>query len=195
VQGSLGAIQNALLKLNEDTDQGVQLSIQLSSTGAISESDVNLANVTNGIVIGFNVRPDAAAKRAADKAGIDIRFYTIIYDLLDEVKAAMTGLLAPVFEDVTDGFAEVRQTFKLPSNDVVAGLMVIDGKVNRNSRARVLRSGTMVFEGGIKSLKRMKDDVREVAAGYECGLSLEGFNDIQIGDQMEFLHREEVARS
>jgi translation initiation factor IF-2 len=195
VQGSLGAIQNALLKLNEDTDQGVQLSIQLSSTGAISESDVNLANVTNGIVIGFNVRPDAAAKRAADKAGIDIRFYTIIYDLLDEVKAAMTGLLAPVFEDVTDGFAEVRQTFKLPNNDVVAGLMVIDGKVTRNSRARVLRSGTMVFEGGIKSLKRMKDDAREVAAGYECGLSLDGFNDIQIGDQMEFLHREEVARS
>ena len=195
VQGSLGAISNALMKLNENTDQGVQLSIQLASTGAISESDVNLANVTRSIVIGFNVRPDVAAKRAADKAGIDIRFYTIIYDLLDEVKAAMTGLLAPIFQDVTDGYAEVRQTFKLPSNDVVAGLMVLDGKITRNSRARVLRSGTVVSEGTIKSLKRMKDDVREVAAGYECGLGLDGFNDIQIGDQIEFLHREEVARS
>jgi translation initiation factor IF-2 len=195
VQGSLGAIQAALMKMNEDTDQGVQLSIQLASTGAISESDINLANVTRSIVIGFNVRPDAAAKRAADKAGIDVRFYTIIYELLDEVKLAMTGLLAPVFQDVTDGYAEVRQTFKLPSNDVIAGLMVIDGKVTRNSRARLLRSGTMVFEGGIKSLRRMKDDVREVAAGYECGLGLDGFNDIQIGDQFEFLHREEVART
>ncbi len=139
--------------------------------------------------------PDAAAKRAADSAGIDVRFYTIIYDLLDEVKAAMTGLLAPIFEDVTDGYAEVRDTFKLPNNDVVAGLYVLDGKVPRNSRARVLRSGTVVFEGGIKSLKRFKDDVREVAAGYECGMGLDGFNDIQVGDQIEFLHREEVART
>lgn len=195
VQGSLGAISNALMKLNENTDQGVQLSIQLASTGAISESDINLANVTRSIVIGFNVRPDVAAKRAADKAGIDVRFYTIIYDLLDEMKAAMTGLLAPIFQDVTDGYAEVRQTFKLPSNDVIAGLMVLDGKITRNSRARVLRSGTVVSEGTIKSLRRVKDDVREVAAGYECGLGLDGFNDIQVGDQIEFLHREEVART
>ncbi|MGN6032220.1 MAG: EF-Tu/IF-2/RF-3 family GTPase, partial [Thermomicrobiales bacterium] len=111
------------------------------------------------------------------------------------IKKAMTGLLAPVFEDVTDGYAEVRDTFKLPSNDVVAGLYVLDGKVTRNSRARVLRSGTVVFEGGIKSLKRFKEDAREVAAGYECGLGLDGFNDIQVGDQIEFLHRQEVARS
>ncbi|MGN6030855.1 MAG: translation initiation factor IF-2, partial [Thermomicrobiales bacterium] len=125
VQGSLGAIQNALLKLNEDTDQGVQLSIQLAATGAISESDINLAVTTGSIVVGFNVRPDAAGKRAADNAGVDVRFYTIIYELLDEIKKAMTGLLAPVFEDVTDGYAEVRDTFKLPSNDVVAGLYVL----------------------------------------------------------------------
>jgi translation initiation factor IF-2 len=195
VQGSLGAIQNALLKLNETMDEGVTLSVQLAATGMITESDINLASTTRSIVIGFNVRPDVAAKRAADTAGIDIRFYTIIYDLLDEVKAAMTGLLAPIFEDITDGYAEVRDTFKLPSNDVVAGLYVLDGKVPRNSRARVLRSGTVVFEGGIKSLKRFKDDVREVAAGYECGMGLDGFNDIQIGDQIEFLHREEVART
>nr|MBA2247243.1 translation initiation factor IF-2 [Chloroflexia bacterium] len=195
VQGSLGAIQNALLKLNDTTDEGVQLSIQLASTGAISESDINLAATTRSIVIGFNVRPDVAAKRAADSAGIDVRFYTIIYNLLDEVKAAMTGLLAPIFEDVTDGYAEVRNSFKLPNNDVVAGLYVLDGKVVRNSRARVLRSGVVVFEGGIKSLKRFKDDAREVAAGYECGLGLDGFNDIQVGDQIEILHRQEVART
>lgn len=195
VQGSLGAIQNALLKLNETMEEGVTLSIQLAATGAISESDINLAQTTGCIVIGFNVRPDVAAKRAADSAGIDIRFYTIIYELLDEVKKAMTGLLAPIYEDVTDGYAEVRDTFKLPSNDVVAGLYVLDGKVPRNSRARVLRSGTVMFEGGIKSLKRFKDDVREVAAGYECGIGLDGFNDLKVGDQIEFLHREEVARS
>ncbi len=195
VQGSLGAIQNALLKLNETIEDGVTLSVQMAATGMITESDINLAATTHSIVIGFNVRPDVAAKRAADVAGIDIRFYTIIYDLLDEVKAAMTGLLAPIFEDVTDGYAEVRDTFKLPSNDVVAGMYVLDGKIVRNSRARVLRSGTVVFEGGIKSLKRFKDDVREVAAGYECGLGLDGFNDLTVGDQIEFLHREEVART
>lgn len=195
VQGSLGAIQGSLLKLNEETDEGVTLSIQFAGTGAISESDINLASTTNSIVIGFNVRPDAAAKRSADVAGVDVRYYTIIYQLLDEVKQAMTGLLAPVYEDVTDGYAEVRETFKLPNNDVVAGLYVLDGKIFRNSRARVLRSGTVVFEGGITSLKRFKDDVREVAAGYECGLGLDGFNDIQVGDQIEFLHRQEVARS
>ena len=195
VQGSLGAIQNALLKLNETTDEDVTLSVQLAATGMISESDINLATTTHSIVIGFNVRPDAAAKRAADTAGIDVRFYTIIYDLLDEVKAAMTGMLAPIFQDVTDGYAEVRDSFKLPSNDVVAGLYVLDGKAVRNSRARVLRSGTVVFEGAIKSLKRFKDDVREVAAGYECGMGLDGFNDVQVGDQIEFLHREEVART
>jgi translation initiation factor IF-2 len=195
VQGSLGAIQNALLKLNEDTDEGVTLSIQLSATGQINESDINLASTTQAVVIGFNVRPDVAAKRAADIAGVDVRFYTIIYELLDDVRKAMTGLLAPIFQDVTDGYAEVRETFKLPNNDVVAGLYVLDGKVPRNSKARVLRSGTMTFEGGIKSLKRFKDDVREVAAGYECGIGLDGFNDLQVGDQIEFLHREEVARS
>ncbi|MGI9254151.1 MAG: translation initiation factor IF-2, partial [Thermomicrobiales bacterium] len=157
--------------------------------------DVSLASVTRSIIIGFNVRPDVAAKRAAEKAGIDIRFYNIIYNLIYDVKAAMTGLLAPIFQDVTDGYAEVRETFKLPNGDVVAGLYVLDGKVIRNSKARALRSGTVMFEGGIKSLKRFKDDVREVASGYECGLGLDGFNDLQVGDQLEFFHREEVART
>ena len=195
VQGSLGAIQSSLQKLNEDTNQGVTLSIPYSGTGAISESDVSLASATRSIIVGFNVRPDVAAKRASDTTGVDIRFYNIIYNLLDEIKLAMTGLLAPVFQDVTDGYAEVRDTFKLPSGDVVAGMYVLDGKITRNSRARVLRSGTVISEGAIRSLKRFKDDVREVAAGYECGLGLDGFNDLRNSDQIEFFHREEVARS
>ena len=141
------------------------------------------------------MRPDVAAKRAADASGVDIRFYNIIYNLLDEVKAAMTGLLAPVFQDQTDGYAEVRETFKLPGGDAVAGLYVLDGRITRNSRVRVLRSGTVMHEGTVKSLKRFKDDVREVAAGYECGLGLDGYNDLQLGDQLEFFHREEVARA
>ncbi len=194
VQGSLGAIQNALLKLNEDSQQGVTLSITFAGTGAISESDVSLASVTRSIIIGFNVRPDVAAKRAADTANIDIRFYNIIYNLIDEVKAAMNGLLAPVFQDMTDGYAEVRETFKLPGGDAVAGMYVLDGRITRNSKARVLRDGTVLTEVAIKSLRRFKDDVREVAAGYECGLGLEGFNDLKTGDQVEFYHREEVAR-
>ncbi len=195
VQGSLGAIQQALLKLNESVEQGVHLSIQFAGTGAISESDVSLAAVTRSIIIGFNVRPDVAAKRAADSSGVDIRFYTIIYNLIDEVKAAMTGLLAPVFQDVTDGYAEVRNTFRIPGGDVVVGLYVLDGKITRNSKARVLRDGTVIHEGGIRSLKRFKDDVREVAAGYECGLGLDNYNDLQGSDQIEFYHREEVART
>jgi translation initiation factor IF-2 len=194
VQGSLGAIQAALLKLNEETDAGVRLSITYAGTGAISESDVSLSVATKSIIIGFNVRPDVAAKRAGDASGVDIRFYNIIYNLIDEVKLAMTGLLAPIFHDVTDGYAEVRETFKLPSGDVVAGCYVLDGKLVRNSRVRVLRSGTVMFEGGIKSLRRFKDDVREVASGYECGLGLDGFNDLQVKDQLECFHREEVAR-
>ncbi|HEY8448249.1 MAG TPA: translation initiation factor IF-2 [Thermomicrobiales bacterium] len=193
VQGSLEAIQAALLKLNED-DAPVNVSIVYGGTGAITESDVSLAVATRAIIIGFNVRPDVAAKRAADASGVDIRYYNIIYTLIDEVKAAMRGLLAPEFRDVTDGYAEVRETFRLPSGDVVAGLYVLDGKVTRNSTARVLRGGTVVYEGPIRSLKRFKEDVREVAAGYECGLGLDGFNDLQIGDQMEFYHREEIAR-
>jgi translation initiation factor IF-2 len=194
VQGSLEAIQAALLKLNE-TSKEVQLSIPYAGTGAITESDVSLAYTTKSIIIGFNVRPDVAAKRATDATGVEIRYYTVIYNLIDEVKAAMQGMLAPIFEDVTDGYAEVRETFRLPSGDVVAGLYVLEGKISRNSRARVLRDGAVVHEGSIKSLKRFKDDVREVATGYECGLGLDSYNDLQVGDQLEFFHREEIARS
>jgi translation initiation factor IF-2 len=194
VMGSLQAIQASLLKLNDETDGKVMLSIPLAGTGAISESDVALAVATESIIVGFNIRPDVAGKRASDKEGVDIRFYNIIYKLIEDMQAAMKGLLAPEFQDVTDGYAEVRETFKLPSNDVVAGMYVLDGKIVRSSKARVLRSGVVMFEGGIKSLRRFKDDVREVQAGYECGLGLEGFNDLQLKDQIEFFHREEIAR-
>ncbi len=193
VQGSLGALQNALSRMAEE--QTVQLRIIAQNTGAISESDVSLASASNAIVIGFNVRPDAAALRAANAAGIDIRFYDVIYNLVDDIQAAMKGLLEPETREVTDGYAEVRQVFRLPNRVQAAGLYVLDGRVLRNDRVRVLRSGTVLHDGTVGSLRRFKDDVREVAAGYECGVGLDGFNDFQEGDQLEFYHVERVAAS
>jgi translation initiation factor IF-2 len=194
VQGSLGALQNALSRMAEE-QQTVQLRIIAQNTGAISESDVSLASASNAIVIGFNVRPDAAALRAANGAGVDIRFYDIIYNLVDDIQAAMKGLLEPETREVTDGYAEVRQVFRLPNRVQAAGLYVLDGRVLRNDRVRVLRSGTVLHDGTVGSLRRFKDDVREVAAGYECGVGLDGFNDFQEGDQLEFYHVERVAAS
>lgn len=194
VQGSLEAIQNALSKVNDES-QSVGINVVHTGTGAISGSDVMLAVASGAIIIGFNVRPDAAAKRAADAEGVDIRFYNIIYHLLDDIKAAMVGLLAPETRQITDGYAEVRETFRLPSHDMIAGLYVLDGKAARNSRVRVLRNGTVTFDGVVGSLKRFKDDVRDVQAGYECGLGIDGFNDVQVGDQIEFYHTEQVART
>jgi len=194
VQGSLAALQNAIAKAIEDQQQ-VQLKTLQATTGAITESDVTFAAVSNAIVIGFNVRPDAAALRAANAAGVDIRFYDVIYHLADDIQAAMKGLLDPETREVTDGYAEVRQIFKLPNRIQAAGLYVLDGRAVRNDRVRVLRSGAVVHDGTVALLKRFKDDVREVAAGYECGLSLDGFNDYQEGDQLEFYHSEKVAAS
>ncbi len=194
VQGSLEAIQGTLMKLNEESST-VGVKVVHTGTGAISESDVMLAVASGAIIIGFNVRPDAAARRAADSAGIDIRFYNIIYNLVDEMRAAMTGLLRPEQKEVTDGYAEVRDTFRLPTRDVVAGLYVLDGKASRNSRVRILRNGTVLHDGSVASLKRFKDDAREVQAGYECGIIIDGFHDIEVSDQIEFYHTEEVART
>jgi len=194
VQGSLGALQNALAKVAEEQPH-VQLKTLLASTGAITESDVTFAATSDAIVIGFNVRPDAAALRAANAAGVDIRFYDVIYALIDDIEAAMKGLLEPENREVTDGYAEVRQIFRLPNRVQAAGLYVLDGKVLRNDRVRVLRSGTVVHDGTVATLKRFKDDVREVASGFECGVSLDNFNDYQEGDQLEFYHTEKVAAS
>jgi len=179
VQGSLGAIQNALGRVAEE-QQTIQLRILQALTGAVTESDVTFAAASGAIVIGFNVRPDAAAQRAAAASNVDVRFYNVIYGLIDDIEAAMKGLLEPESREVTDGYAEVRQIFRLP---------------NRIDRVRVLRSGTVVHDGTVSALKRFKDDAREVASGYECGLSLDTFNDFQEGDQLEFYHVEKVAAS
>ena len=194
VQGSLGAIQNALGRVAEE-QQTIQLRILQALTGAITESDVTFAAASGAIVIGFNVRPDAAAQRAAAAANVDVRFYNVIYALIDDIEAAMKGLLEPESREITDGYAEVRQIFRLPNRIQAAGLYVIDGRALRNDRVRVLRSGTVVHDGTVSALKRFKDDAREVAAGYECGLSLDTFNDFQEGDQLEFYHVEKVAAS
>jgi translation initiation factor IF-2 len=193
-QGSLGAVQGSLAKLSEQTDLA-KITIVHTGTGAINESDVHLAVASRGIIIGFNVRPDPAAKRAADADNVDIRFYDVIYHLTEEVERAMKGLLDPVKREVTDGYAEVREIFRLPNRVVVAGLYVLDGKITRNSRARVLRNGAVVTDTTVSSLKRFKDDAREVAAGYECGASFDGFNELEEGDQIEFYRIEETAHT
>jgi translation initiation factor IF-2 len=192
VQGSIGAIEHALGQLNSSE---VQLKIIHKGTGTITESDVNLAIASRAIIIGFNARPDPSARRAAEQHGIDIRFYNIIYQLTDDIKKAMIGMLDPEWREVHEGDATVLRTFNLPSREVVAGLQVTDGKITRNSSVRVLRSGVVIHEGRIGSLKREKDDVREVATGYQCGLVVEGFRDVQVDDTMEFYHKEKVERT
>ena len=191
VQGSLGAIQGAIEKLNSEEERA-SVKVVHSGVGAIGESDVNLAVASGAIIVGFNVRPDAAGRRAADTNGVDVRYYHIIYTLTDEIKAAMTGMLEPEYRDVTSGYAEVRQVFRLPNKEVAAGVRVTDGRILRTDQARVLRNGAVVHDGKLGSLKRFKDDVREVAAGYECGLTIENFSDVQEGDQIEFYHKEVI---
>jgi translation initiation factor IF-2 len=191
VQGSLGAIEHQFSQLNSNQSE-VQIKVIHRGTGAITESDVNLAVASRAIIIGFNARPDPAARRAAEQQGIDIRFYNIIYQLTDDIKKAMVGMLDPEYRQIVEGFAEVRETFRLPSREIVAGLYISDGKVTRNFSVRVLRNGAVIHDGRIGSLKRFKDDVREVIAGYECGLVVEGFTDVQTGDSMEFYRTERV---
>ena len=193
VQGSLEAIQNALAKLNDELE-GVGITVVHAATGAISESDVMLAATTGAVVLGFNVRPDVAARRAAEATGVDIRYYNVIYHLLEEVRAGVTGLLAPETREVIDGVAEIREIFRLPNRAVAAGLYVLNGKALRNARVRVIRDGKVIHDGTVASLRRFKEDVREVAAGYECGLTIENFNDLRVGDQIEFYHIELVPR-
>ncbi|HSH77459.1 MAG TPA: translation initiation factor IF-2 [Herpetosiphonaceae bacterium] len=194
VQGSIGAIEHGLAQVNTRQTE-VQIKVIHTGTGAISESDVNLATASNAIIIGFNARPDPAARRLADQNGVEIRFYPIIYQLLEDLEKAMVGMLSPVEREVVDGFAEVRNTFRLPTRESVAGLYVTEGKVTRNNLVRVLRSGVVVHDGRIASLKRFKDDVREVLTGYECGLVVDGFGDVQANDTMEFYHKEQVVRT
>ncbi|MDL2290513.1 translation initiation factor IF-2 [Desulfovibrio sp. OttesenSCG-928-F20] len=182
VQGSLEAITDAVRKLSTEK---VRINVIHGGTGAISESDVLLATASNAIIIGFNVRPAAKAKELAEQEKVDIRFYDIIYKLVDEIKNAMEGMLAPVEREAFLGTAEVRETFSVPKVGLIAGCHVSDGKITRNARVRLLRDGVVVHTGKISSLRRFKDDVREVAKGYECGIGLENYNDVKVDDVVE----------
>jgi len=190
VQGSVEALQNALERLSTNE---VKLQVIHSSAGAISETDVTLASASKGLIIGFNIRPEAKAAQLAEKEGVEIRLYTVIYEAIDDVREAMEGLLAPTFREKALGRAEVRKTFNVPGG-TIAGSMVVDGKVTRAGRARLVRDGRVVWEGKIGSLKRFKDDAREVASGYECGIGLENYNDVKPGDVVEAFEMETVLR-
>lgn len=192
VQGSQEALVQSLLKLSTDE---VRVQIVHGAVGGISESDVNLATASKAVIIGFNTRADAQARKLAEANGVDIRYYNIIYDAVDEVKAAMSGMLAPEKREVVTGTVEVRQVFKVPKIGAVAGCMVTDGYVKRSSSVRVLRNNVVIFTGELDSLKRFKDDVKEVRQGFECGMSIKNFNDIVEGDQFEVFEVTEVART
>ncbi len=182
VQGSVEAVRQSLEKLSNEE---VRVKVIHGGVGAINESDVMLANASNALIVGFNVRPDSVAEQNAERDSVEMRMYRVIYDCIEEVEAAIKGMLAPKFRDVEMGKAEVRNVFKLSSAGTIAGSYVIEGKITRNSKIRVVRDGIVVFEDEIASLKRFKDDQREVATGYECGIGLEKFNDIKEGDILE----------
>ena len=190
VQGSQEALVHALTRLSTEE---VKVNVVHAAVGAITESDVNLALASKAVIIGFNTRADAAARKAAEASGVDVRYYNIIYDAVDEVKAALSGMLAPERKENVLGLVDVRQVFKISKVGAVAGCMVLEGLVRRNALVRVLRDHVVVYSGEIDSLKRFKDDVREVKAGFECGMSVKGYNDLQVGDQFEIYEVQEVA--
>ena len=192
VQGSQEALAQSLLKLSTDE---VKVQIVHAAVGGISESDINLAIASKAVIIGFNVRADAGSRKLAENNGVDIRYYNIIYDAVDEIKAAMTGMLAPEQREETIGTAEIRTVFVATKIGTVAGSMVTAGAVRRGARFRLLRENTVIYTGEIESVRRMKDDVREVATGFECGIKLKNYNDIKEGDQLEFFEVKEVART
>ena len=191
VQGSVEAVKQSLVKLSNEE---VAVRVIHGGVGAINESDVSLASASNAIIIGFNIRLDNAAKETADRENVDVRLYRVIYDAIEDVEAAMKGMLEPIYEEKVIAHAEVRQTFKASGVGTIAGSYVLDGKIERGCRARITREGEQIFEGDLSSLKRFKDDVKEVAAGYECGLVFDGFNDLQEEDQIECYKMVEVPR-
>jgi translation initiation factor IF-2 len=192
VQGSQEALAHALSRLSHEE---VKVNVVHSGVGAITESDVNLALASKAVIIGFNTRADAAARKLAENSGIDIRYYNIIYDAVDEVKAALGGMLAPEKKESVLGLVEVRQVFRISKVGTVAGCYVTEGLIRRAAKVRVLRDNVVIHDGELDSLKRFKDDVREVKAGFECGLSVRSFNDINVGDQLEVYEVQEVART
>ena len=192
VQGSQEALAQSLQKLSTDE---VRVRVIHAAVGAITESDVNLAQASEAVVIGFNTRADAGARKLAESFGVDIRYYDIIYDAVDEIKAALSGMLSPEKREEIIGMVEIRQVFTISRVGSVAGCYVLEGTVRRGSSIRLLRNHTVLWTGELESLKRFKDDAKEVKAGYECGLQLRGHNDIQPGDQLEVFEIREVART
>jgi translation initiation factor IF-2 len=192
VQGSQEALGQSLIKLSTEE---VKVQLVYSGVGAISESDVNLAIASKAVIIGFNVRADAGARKLAESNGVDIRYYGIIYDAVDELKVAMSGMLAPEQKEEVIGTAEVRTVFVASKIGTIAGSYITSGQVTRNCKFRLLRDNVVVYTGEIESVKRLKDDVREVKEGFECGIKLRNYNDVKEGDQLEFFEVKEIART
>ena len=191
VDGSVEALSDSLIRLSTEE---IQVNVIHKAVGQISESDVTLAAASDAIIIGFQVRPSLAARKEAEKEGVDIRLYSIIYDAIEEVKAAMEGMLSPEIKEEVTSNIEIREVFKITKVGTVAGCMVKDGKVKRSNKIRLVRDGIVIYTGELDSLKRFKDDVKEVKAGYECGIVLEKFNDIKEGDMMEVYTMVEIPR-
>jgi translation initiation factor IF-2 len=189
VDGSVEALSDSLLQLS--TKQ-IQVNVIHKGVGQITETDVMLASASDAIIVGFQVRPLASVRRLAEQEEIDIRTYSIIYDAINEIKSAMEGMLAPTVEEKVVANVEIREVFKITKVGTVAGCMVLDGKINRNTKVRVLRDGVVIYTGELASLKRFKEDVKEVSTGYECGLNIQNFNDIKVGDLIEGYDRVEV---
>jgi len=191
VQGSVEALRESLLKLSNDE---VRVAIVASGVGGITESDANLAVTSNAIILGFNVRGDAAARRVVEEKGLDLRYYSIIYELIDDVKKAISGLLSPIITEKIVGLAEVRDVFRSSKFGAVAGCMVLEGVIKRNNPIRVLRDNVVIYEGSLESLRRFKEDAAEVKAGMECGIGVKNYNDVKAGDNIEVFERIETAR-
>ncbi|MCL2589169.1 MAG: translation initiation factor IF-2, partial [Oscillospiraceae bacterium] len=189
VQGSAEAIKTSLEKI---ANEEVRVRVIHSGVGAINESDVMLADTSGAIIVGFNVRPDAAARDSAIRSSVDMRMYRVIYDAINEIEAAMKGMLAPKFKEVVLGHAEVRETYKVSHIGTVCGCYVQDGKILRGCQVRLVRDGIVIFEGKLASLRRFKDDVKEVATNYECGMAIEGYDDVKIGDIIEAFQMEQI---
>ncbi len=192
VDGSIEALSDSLIKLSTPE---VQVNVIHKAVGAISESDVTLAAASDAVIIGFQVRPSVAARRLAENEGVDIRLYSIIYDAIEEVKDAMAGMLSPELKEEVTGTAEVLQTYKISKVGTIAGCMVREGKVKRTCKVRLIRDGIVIYTGELGSLKRFKDDVKEVASGYDCGLNIAGYNDVKEGDMIEAFEEVEVSKT
>ena len=190
--GSLEALKASFASIDVE---GTEIKILHDGVGAVSESDVTLAHTNQGVIIAFNVRPDANARRIIDGFGVEVRTYKVIYEAIEEVELALKGLLGPEIREVVQGTAEIRQTFSVPKVGTIAGCFVLTGKIARSHTIRLLRQSKIIWEGRLGSLRRFKDDVREVAVGYECGMNLDGYNDLKVGDVIEAYTNEEVSAS